>query len=518
MAVFKALFAIIFTLNFMQTDSFAKDIHRYIVTEANAPTSFDPLDADSTENLSVARMLYLTPLEISKSDELTSSILESFKYDEKIHVITWIVRKGLKFSDGTEITTADVAFSVARMAYTRPLFPVIQHIEGLDEWRKQPTALESLPSGIRIDGQKIQIQLSRNVTHPLFRFCLELFSIAPKSSIDLKTNKLKNKRVPTSGYYTLVKDDADGWLFEKRAAFQTIHGAGAPNQILFQFKPSTEVLSLAKKIDSQTVIASNEGLFAPNELASIREVADTRSAPSSRFGALLLNPHTPPFDKKECREFFAATFRSVLAKENFTQFQIESSVFTKILPGYLKHHDLAKDQPKASASCIADLKTAKIEWASVKGLPNFIFETAMKKTLATLGMQNVTYHQLNTKAEMADLLQQNRVGMIPVATGFWPLDPAGDLQMLFTPNLHKVLSFVSADDSLQNLIHHIQDSTDPKQRAKLFEAVNRYLFDEAKFNVYVHFRRFFVTSKTHSLKDIPLAITSAAPWQVFEAK
>jgi ABC-type transport system substrate-binding protein len=513
-----ALLALLFTVNFMENTSAANEIHRYIITEANAPTSFDPLDADSTENLPAARMLYLTPLETSPSDELTSTVLESFKYDNKSHLITWIVRKGLKFSDGSDITPSDVAFSVARMAYTRPLFPVIQYIDGLQSWTKYAAALETLPSGIHVDGQKIQIKLTRNVTHPLFRFCLELFSIIPKSAVDLKTNKLKTKSPPTSGYYVLDSQGVDGWMFRKRAEFPLILGAKAPDQILFQFKPSTEVTSLLKEIDKQTVIATNEGLFSPAELSVIREQAEMRSAPSSRFGMLLLNPHIAPFNKKECRQAFVRAFREVLTEENFGQFQIESSVFTKILPGYLKSSELEKTQPKPSESCLKELKTAKIEWASVKGLPNYIFETAMKKTIAKLGMENVSYHEEKSKAEMTALLVENKIGIIPATTGFWPLDPAGDLQMLFTPNLHKVLSFVSSDEKLQSLIHQIQNETNPEKRSGNFETVNRHLYSEALFNVYVHFRRFFITHKNRSLNDIPLAITSAAPWQVFELK
>lgn len=507
---------LICVLNFMQNDSFAKEIHRYIITEANAPTSFDPLDADSTENLPAARMIYLTPLEISPNDELTSTILELFKYDEKTRTITWTIRKDLKFSDGIEITPNDVAFSVARMAYTRPLFPVIQFIDGLEPWRKQTAALTTLPNGIRVNGQQIQIQLTKNVTHPLFRFCLELFSIIPKSSVDLKTNKLISKRPPTSGYYVLSKQEGNDWLFSKRDIFSAIHGKKVPDQILFQFRPSTEVVELSKKIDSKTVIATNEGLFSPDELNSIREAAEVRAAPSSRFGVLLLNPQTPPFDQKECRQFFAATFRKVLAEENFPQFQIESSVFTKILPGYLKPSELAKDHPTPSKTCLERLRAVKSEWASVKGLPNFVFETAMRKTISALEMTGVKFREVDSKAQMTDIFNQNKVIAIPAATGFWPLDPAGDLKMLFTPNLHKILAFVSNDSHLQELIEKIHSTNEPEKRTEYFEAVNRYLYDEALFNVYVHFRRFFITNKKNSLKNIPLAITSSAPWQVFE--
>ena len=71
----------------------------YVITETDKYTSLDPLDADLTHNLPVARMIYATPLEIDASDSMTSLVLESFSYDRGSQTITWVVKKGLKFSD-----------------------------------------------------------------------------------------------------------------------------------------------------------------------------------------------------------------------------------------------------------------------------------------------------------------------------------------------------------------------------------------------------------------------------------
>lgn len=499
----------------MQNIGMAQDTFKYIITEANAPTSFDPLDADSTENLPAARMLYLTPLEISSKDALVSTVLESFKYDERHQRMTWVVRKGLTFSDGQLITPTDVAFGVARMAYKRPGFPVIEHIKGLTEWIKQPMALETFPVGIKVTGQKVEIEFARPVLHPLFRFCLELFSIIPKSSVDLKENKLKQPRPPSSGYYELVNQDASGWLFKKRANLTAIHGEKAPPQILFQFKPSTDLVAFSREIDANTVAASNEGLFTPNELSEITRNTEMRSAPSSRYGGMYLNPNVAPFGKKECRQLFAHAFRTALESEHYEGFQCESSIFTKIMPGYLKPTELAKGLPKFSNECREALKNATFQWGLVKGMRNFYFETAMRKAIAALGMEKVTYRELESKKEAYDLFFDGKIAVIFGASGFWPVDPAGDLQMLFTPNLHKALAFISHDEEFQRLIKKLQVEMDAKKRVALFETINRHLYDEALFNAYAHFRRFLITSKTHSLKDIPLAITSAAPWQVF---
>jgi ABC-type transport system substrate-binding protein len=508
-------FILLLMITPMQSVASTTQVFRYIITEANAPTSFDPLAADSTENLPAARMLYLTPLEISPTDDLTSTVLSSFGYDEKMHKITFVVRKGLSFTDGSKVEPADVAFSIARMAYTRPLFPVIQHIKGLEEWRNSHDALKLLPSGIHIVDQKIEIQLTRAVHHPLFRFCLELFSIIPKSSVELKTNTLKTPRPPGSGYYELAEHASSGWLFKKRKAFISIHGERAPEEIRFEFKAATDLVAISKTIQPNTVASSNEGLFTPTEMSEITKNTELRAAPTSRFGAMYINPNVGPFTKKECRRLFANTFRETLIAEHYEGFQCESSIFTKIMPGYIRPNELARTLHGFSKECRAELKSATFEWGLVKGLRNFYFETAIKKTFTTLGMEHVTFREFQSKKEIYDSFYDGKIGVTFGASGFWPVDPAGDIQMLFTPNLHKVLSFAANDDKLQELIHSVQDETNSKMRVAKFEAINRRLYDESIFNVYGHFRRFIITNKSRSLRDIPLAISSIAPWQVF---
>ncbi len=182
--------------------------YRYVLTNVEEPHSFDPLDADHTNNISTARMIYLTPLEVSDNDKLSSHILASFQYDEAANDATWIVKDGLLYSDNSPVTTEDVAFAVARMAYTRPGFPVIKYIKGLQEWIKSENPLQSYPEGIKVDGNKIEIEFNQAMSEPFYRFCLEIFSIIPKRCVDLKTNKIICDKIPTNGQYSIAHKGA----------------------------------------------------------------------------------------------------------------------------------------------------------------------------------------------------------------------------------------------------------------------------------------------------------------------
>ncbi|MBL7542853.1 MAG: hypothetical protein JNL11_03510 [Bdellovibrionaceae bacterium] len=116
---------------------------------------------------------------------------------------------------------------------------------------------------------------------------------------------------------------------------------------------------------------------------------------------------------------------------------------------------------------------------------------------------------------MGDLFDFGKISIFYGGSGFWAQDAAGDLQMLFTPGLHKSLDFVTQDSGLQALIQKLKE--DPTNKSRFVE-INQYIHDEALFNVYSHIRRFFVSKKSSHNVVLPFAITSPFPWHLFEAK
>ena len=76
------------------------------------------------------------------------------------------------------------------MARNRPTFPVIRYIKGIEEWSKSPDAYNLELPGLKKSQNEILIEFSESTSNPLFRFCLELFSIIPEKCIDKVTDKL----------------------------------------------------------------------------------------------------------------------------------------------------------------------------------------------------------------------------------------------------------------------------------------------------------------------------------------
>lgn len=502
----------------MTRDQIVPGPFRYLITETGGPSSFDPLDADATQNLPVARMMYTTPLEISKQDRLESLVLSNFSYDSDSHVITWVVRDGLVFADQTPVTTDDVVLSILRMAARRPKFPVIREIKGVEEWAASEHPLKSLPSGIRVHGNTIKISLTHDVEHPLFRFCLEIFGIIPARCVDREKNVVTCAKPPESGRYTLESSAKERITFSKRSDLNL--GRTIPDKISFEYVSPKDLFSNLV-IDEKTVVAANESLFLPEELERLTKLYQIQYLPRSRFNGFLLNSETGPFKSAECRLLFATELRKKYADLMGAGIQVEGAISPKIIAGYVSLAQLERDfqvPSEARELCHKILINNPIKWAVIEGSRNAVFEEAVKAVLKNLGQKAVDPIVCLTRSEQDDLFKKAEIGVVRMGSGLWPLDPFGDLQMLFTPRLHKTLEALQDDDALQAMIHDLRVGVSGSEKISKAKQLNSYLYSQAVFNILEHTSRLYISRPNVMADSVPAAITSPAPWQVFALK
>lgn len=488
--------------------------YRYVITETPSPSSLDPLDADSTRNLPVARMIYSTPVEVNPEGSLSSKVLESFAYNRETRKMTWVVRQGLLFSDGSSLSAEDVAFAIARMAWKRPKFPVIEDIEGVSEWTSSKDALMNFPRGIQVDGNRIQISFSRDQRHPLFRFCLEIFSIIPKRCVDLSTGKIACAEIPGSGYYK-ISSQSESTIDFRKMDDSNIHGKPAPAKIRFEYIQARNLPGSIPSFDDSTVVTGNELKLSPSAMKGLGEKLAVVYAPSSRIGILLLNPNISIFKDRMCRRLFADTYREAYTTFSNGNRAAEASVFTDVLPGYLTMDELSASSSLSMAdeeNCRRRFATEGVPWAQIAEEDDSFFNDVANLVFSNLNIPESSKVRLQNKKEEVAAFEGEKVAFLAASTGFWAMDPAGDVQMLFTPNMHAFLKHVSKDDHLQRLI---QDLKGPGDSSTAFENLNRYLHDQAVFNVFTHVRRFYASPNEQLIAEIPLSITSPTPWQVF---
>jgi ABC-type transport system substrate-binding protein len=478
------------------------------------PTSFDPLDADHTNNIWVMRMLNLTPIEVSVSNRLTSQILSSFSYDLESSKITFIVRHGLQFSDDSPITPEDVAFSIARMAFTRPKFPVIAAIVGLSDWLKNEYPLRSLPKGISINDNVITISFARKIDNPLFRFALEIFSIIPKSSVDLDSNRLLKAMPPTSGNYVISSKLEHQVKFNLRMLPEYGHQIKVPKSITFEYFESGPDLSSLNNYPKNMVFAGLELDLRQSHVNLEKQGLHVIWTPASNFAVVNLNPNMAPFNLPSCRRAFAKTLREEVGAIFGDNIGVEPSLFPSIVPGYLKPDELIN--ATEAGDCTNGFAGLTLKWTNFPSGQNDFYNQLIKRTANRLGINLLVTETLSSLRDHEAAMRKMETFCAFGRSGFWPLDPVGDIRMLFTPHMHMGLEIVWSDQNVTAQLDALGLESNPNTVKTRMQVLNKYFAKAAIFNVVAHFRSFFASSGANTLRDIPLAVQQPYAWQAFK--
>lgn len=506
---------------FMNTaNAKSNDTFEFINALRAFPTSFDPMESDWSGNQDLARMIYLTPIELSADDKLTSTLLEKYVFNAKAKEIEFIVNRGLQFSDGTPITADDVAFAIARVAFTLDNFPIVSEIKGLPEWKKKKDALLSLPAGLVVDGQRIVLKLNKPPQHPLFRFLAPQFSVIPKSAVDLSTNKLKVKQPPTSGHYIIKEMREPEVHYELRQTSGAPTAAKLPRRIVMRYVTPQDFEGKAlAKLDDQTVVMSSNLRYSSEMYIQMRNNSEFRYLQSTDIGILVLNPKSEIFRDALCRRIFAETFRSSLHKSSLAQFGVEASLFTKVLSGYLSEKKLSEAaaiSEKEREQCMARFRATPVTWFKRPWGSSENYHTILEKTGSELGIKQTSIENYHGGALKA--FAENKIDGMFLFTGFWAADTAGDLKMLFTPNLWYpgFLDNLTHDDAVAKMISSLEKETDNGRRKALFEALNTYIYNDATMSVFSHPKTFFMYAKKNRFIPPPVGMMEPAPWQLFQ--
>lgn len=479
----------------------------YIITECGPPNSFDPLDADKTNNITSMRMLYLTPIEIGMNSNLQSNILSSFDYDPVDCKIRFIVKDGLIYEDGSEMTAYDVALSIVRASYFRPDFPVIKDILGIKKWSGEKSGLNTFPEGLELNKNKITISLKKASSNPLFRFCLELFAIIPAKCIDLDSGILLCSRPPSSGYFELLNQSGDKISFIKREQ-ATVHFFPINyEKINFQFLPISEVgVGL---IPINTIICTTELDYISSSCKDHITKDQTHWMPSSRFGVLRFNSNIKPFDKNRNRQIFAEEVRIVLSA-TYPDLNVQRGIIPNLLPGFIPSELLVQKFSEADRN---ELEGETITFPK-KYSPSFhIIYKSLISAAENLKFK-INYIENTNVEELVNLFINDKLGVVIGASGFWAQDPAGDISMWFTPNLHKTMTFVWQDKEIYRMLDELENLSDGNSLDKKLTEFNRYVSIKSVIVPILHFRRLYILNSIIKELNLPQAITSPAPWQI----
>lgn len=224
------------------------------------PASVDPANAFDPNGLLVATTMCDSLIGIDpETSELVPALAESWVVSDGGYVITLKLRRGITFSDGSELTAQDVVYSLSRAAsaeYAGQLADLLRPIDGWDEIRGRVEDTDQLNRerlrGVRVlTEQTVEIRLREPnagflsvLTHPV---------AAPVSRTATEADADAARHAPTCvGPYRLAEpyDDGDDAIVLERAdtyygqhAAWTNGGAGYVDEIRFKILDGLDPLS-----------------------------------------------------------------------------------------------------------------------------------------------------------------------------------------------------------------------------------------------------------------------------------
>lgn len=484
-------------------------VKRFVVAGGQLPSSIDPLELDGFNEYFPGQMIYLTPLQVSSEGKLESNLLSDFSYNESTNTISFKLGKWT-YSDGSRVTIQDIVLAIKRMALARPTFPVLRYIDGIEQWVKEKYPLLANLPGLKIHGDDLDIKLTEKVYHPLFRFTLTIFSVVPEKCIDLKTSKFICDKPPSSGYYIQENTSNNTITYKKRQDLPTKILDNIPEIIVFDYNKRS-IDDFITNPEYDTVVYGFDLDFTPEQHKAFSTKYHVDRLAHAWFSVIYLNPSIESFQDTECRHWFAEAFRRSFSAQDLGPIESSSSIFTKIIPGYKSSDALStqrRSQDFSEPKCLSSLSKNVLEYY-VRGKDSTptLIQNALNDLSSKYGFRFSNQNPGQNDATQAFYIANS---------GFWALDPVGDIQMLLTPNMHKSLSAISNDTNVQDLLNKISKSYSIEDISKNMQHLNQYLYDSSIFNIFSNQSYIYISSrKKEHVKNAANSVLEPYPWQVF---
>jgi hypothetical protein len=183
------------------------------------------------------------------------------------------------------------------------------------------------------------------------------------------------------------------------------------------------------------------------------------------------------------------------------------------LPGYLSELDQIPDTSSLNHQILKSIGIKNlsviISEANYKNNQSIFIDLALE-----LGV-HFKFLFSNSK-EGLEAVKNNEIDIGFYGTGFWAVDPFGDIQMLFTKGLHPVLKDIAADDKLQDMLEQLNSAglDNPQELAK---RVNKYIHDSYIYNVYANYPIVYLLQGFDEKYEyrIPQSGATPYPWMFF---
>jgi peptide/nickel transport system substrate-binding protein len=266
-------------------------------------TTMDPHNSTAAVDRQVYQSIYNPLVRLDKDLTIKPALAEQWEYSDPVTLVL-ILRKGVKFHDGTDFNAKAVKVNFDRM-----LDPEIQSF--------RTSEIASIKEVRVVDDHTVELLLKKPDAALLAHLTDRAGMIISPAALEKFGKDLARNPVGT-GPFQFVKWAKDDYLMVKKFDSYWQNGAdGKPLPYLDQviYKPVTDAIVRLTSLKTGTLDMIDS--VAPQDAAGLRRQRELvfDEVPGLGYMGLSLNHKKPPFDKLEVRQAVAyALDRDVVAK------------------------------------------------------------------------------------------------------------------------------------------------------------------------------------------------------------
>lgn len=157
-----------------------------VVTYQNDVATLDPAIGYDWQNWSMIKSLFDGLMDYRPgTTELVNDLAESYAISEDGKVYTFVLRKGVKFHNGREVTAADVKYSLERTVNPKTQSPGAGFFSPIAGYDEEASGKSTTLSGIEVvDDHTVKITLKEPNATFLHVLALNFASVVPREEVE----------------------------------------------------------------------------------------------------------------------------------------------------------------------------------------------------------------------------------------------------------------------------------------------------------------------------------------------
>ena len=275
-----------------------------IVTFKDDLPTLDPAVGYDWKNWSVIKSVFDGLLDYKPgTTEIEPDLAEKFEVSPDGLTYTFTLRKGVKFHNGREMTSADVKYSLERMINPATKSPGAGYYGGIKGFAEFQAGTATELAGVTTpDPSTVKIELTGPDATTLHLMALNFSFVVPKEEVERLGDEFGKQPVGTGAFKVTEWTSGQKIVLERNADY---YKQGLPRLDKITFEIGQEPVVSLLRLQRGEIDIAGEGIPPAkfNEIMNDPASKDlVVTADQLHTGYIAMNVNIAPFDKKEVRQ------------------------------------------------------------------------------------------------------------------------------------------------------------------------------------------------------------------------